>query len=120
MGKAENTSAEEMRTKLTNCLKEKYKESNLIKQEFKLNGENIDNYISKMKKPTEYGTHLEIYIYSLVYKKRVIIYIIDENGKGKGLINNIGEENTEITYLLFITPNENNSKVGHYNLLVKN
>ena len=120
LGRAENILARDMRKRLTDYIKDNFKKFEGFEQEMELNGENIDIYINKMKKPTEYGTHIEIYAYSLIYKKKVIIYIIDENGNGKGLINNIGDGNKEITYLLFISHNKNNSNFGHYKLLIKN
>ena len=120
LGKAENISPKEMREILTDYLKLNFKKLEGFEQEMELNRENIDIYINRMKKPTEYGTHIEICIYSIIYKKKVIIYIIDENGKGKGCINNIGEENKETTYLLFISDTKNNKKDGHYKLLILN
>ena len=119
LGKAENILAQDMRNILTDYLEVNFKKLEGFEQEMELNGENIDIYIKKMKNPTEYGTHIEIYAYSLFYKKKVIIYVIDENGNGKGLIKNIGEENKETTYLLFISHNNNNSNAGHYKLLIK-
>ena len=80
LGKAENISPKEMREILTNYLKLNFKKLEGFEQEMELNRENIDIYINRMKKPTEYGTHIEICIYSIIYKKKVIIYIIDENG----------------------------------------
>ena len=43
-----------------------------------LNNENIETYINKMKKRYEYGTFTEISVYSLFYKKRVTIYMIED------------------------------------------
>ena len=55
-----------MREILTNYLKLNFKKLEGFEQEMELNRENIDIYINRMKKPTEYGTHIEIYIYSII------------------------------------------------------
>lgn len=87
LGKNENMSSQKMRTILTDYLKENYKKVEGFEQALKLDNENINTYVERMKRNYEYGTNTEICAYSLVFKKNVIINIIDEDGNGTGLIN---------------------------------
>lgn len=116
--KAENISSLKMRQILTDYLKKNYNKFEGFEQELNINNENIDNYINKMKNSYEYGTHTEICVYSSVFKKRVIIYMIDENGNGIGY-NTIGDKNEKITNLLFISNSKNNESADHYKLLLE-
>ena len=118
LGKAENISSVEMRDILMDYLEKNYKNLEGFEQDMILNNENIETYINKMKKRYEYGTFTEISVYSLFYKKRVTIYMIEENGDGKGCFT-IGNENQEITNLLYISNSNDFEAVNHYKLLMK-
>jgi hypothetical protein len=118
LGKAENISSVEMRDILMDYLEKNYKNLEGFEQDMILNNENIETYINKMKKCYEYGTFTEISVYSLFYKKRVTIYMIEENGDGKGCFT-IGNENQEITNLLYISNSNDFEAVNHYKLLMK-
>ena len=118
LGKVEGISSSKMRQILTDYIKNNYQNLEGFEQDMILNNESIETYINRMKRPFEYGTFTEISAYSLVFKKRVTIYMIDENGDGKGCIN-IGDENREITYLLYISQSNNFEGVNHYKLLMK-
>ena len=105
-----------MRKMLTDYLKNNYKNIEGFEELLISNNDNIYNYINKMKRQYEYGTYNEICVYSLLFKKKVIIYIIDDKGKGIGNYN-IGDEYEITTYLLYISlPPESNSN-NHYKLL---
>ena len=116
LGKAENISQLEMRRILTDYLKDNYFKIEGFELFMESNNDNIDNYIKTMKQPYEYGTNIEICAYSLLFKKNVIIHIIDDIGNGIGCIN-IGEENKLITYLLFISHSKGSDINDHYKLL---
>ena len=118
LGKEENISALEMRKMLKDYLMNNYKNIEGFEELLISNNDNIYNYINKMKRQYEYGTYNEICVYSLLFKKKVIIYIIDDKGNGIGYYK-IGDEYEITTYLLYISlPPESNSN-NHYKLLKK-